>query len=44
VDPEKILHRVTAAHGAGAALRTRALALRMFGCLADQGEFQMDPL
>jgi integrator complex subunit 7 len=35
-DPEQILRRVAAAHGAaGATPRTRALALRMFGCLAD---------
>ncbi|KAM0872214.1 hypothetical protein ACQ4PT_038852 [Festuca glaucescens] len=35
-EPEQILRRVTAAHGAaGATPRARALALRMFGCLAD---------
>uniref|UniRef100_A0ACD5UR66 Uncharacterized protein n=1 Tax=Avena sativa TaxID=4498 RepID=A0ACD5UR66_AVESA len=35
-EPEQILRRVVAAHGAaGATPRARALALRMFGCLAD---------
>ncbi|CAM0905563.1 unnamed protein product [Alopecurus aequalis] len=35
-EPEKILRRVAAAHGATAgSARARVLALRMFGCLAD---------
>ncbi|KAM0869724.1 hypothetical protein ACQ4PT_040532 [Festuca glaucescens] len=44
-ESEQILRTVAAAHSAaGATPRTRALALRMFGCLADQAEFQPDPL